>query len=362
MTSVEEAKSLLREAKDKVNCDPDNHHRDFVLADEQNGSEAELDFQKVEFQPNIHTAIATVLIEQLQRYISDINSDDEDSADEAETEPVREILPYDVGNYEKSPSPVQYLESDDIPRLSAFRPALNDVTVNQKTDFRNPADIKLQAFRVTSPLQPELVAFKKFTKNQIIGSNFEVKVVSRIPGATRIMGDNESDEPIEYNAIDEDPVALPNEFDALYYDGVMFVFNPGKFEDMFDYFEEYKNDAEDVFEYINTSDLRIQEFGRVKNIIKNSRNSLRKMRKIRNRGRYSDLDRSKAEGLISEWDLDIYVDTNEDGEWQIKIPDFRKVGDVLRLLDDNLVVSGMDLVEDLDNEHKYLVTGSQESR
>lgn len=362
MTSAEEAKSLLREAKDKVNCDPENHHRDFVLADERDDPEEELEFQKVEFQSNIHTAIATVLIEQLQRYISDVDSGDEDSSDEDETEPIREITPYNVGNYEKSPSPVQYLPEDEISRLSVFRSALNDVTVNEKTDFRNPDDIKLQAFRVTSPLQPELVAFKKFTKNQIIGSNFEVKIVSQIPVASRFTGDEDGDEPIEYNAIDEDPVALPNEFDALYYDGVMFVFNPGKFEDMFDYFEEYKRDADDVFEYIEDSELQIQEFDRVKSIIKNSRNSLRKMRKIRNRGRYNDLDRSKAEGLISEWDLDIYVSTDEDGEWQIKIPDFRKVGDVLRLLDDNLVVSGMDLVEDLDDKHKYLVTGSQESR
>lgn len=362
MTTEEEAKDLLSEAKDKVNCDPDNHHRDFLLADKREESGEEYEFRKVEFHSEVHTAIATNLIEQLQRYISDIEANDDDSSDADETEPIREILTYDVGNYEKSPSPVQHLARDEISNLDAHRAALHDVTVNEKTDFRNPDNIEIQAFRVTSPMQPELVAFKKFTSRQVVGSNFEVMVVASeaLDSLSPLSGGN-SDEVTEYNEIKQSPVALPNEFDALYYDGTMFVFKAGKFEDMFDYFEAYEEDADEVFSYIEDSGLQIQEFDRVKEIVKNSRNSLRKMRKIQNRGRYDDLDRTRAEGLISEWDLAIYVE-GEGDNWQIKIPDFRKVGEILQLLDDNLVVSGMDLVEELGDEHKYLVTGSQESR
>lgn len=342
MVSDEEALTLLREAKEVANCDPEEYYRDFLLGYESSGESNEHTAKKVEFRPAIHTALNRNLTEQIQGYLSDLDGEEEE-----ETEPIREIKAFDVDNYEESPSPIQYLSPDEISCFDKFRPFINDLTITSKTDFSDTDNVGFQAFRIKNRMQPELVALSQFTNKQIVGSNFRVKVINRGPQ--------------EYTRLEQNPVALPDEFDAIYYDESILVFNPGKFETIFDFYEDYKQDADDVFSHLSSSDINIEGFDKFKKIIKNSKNSVRKMRKIKQRGRYTELDRNRAETLLSEWDMDISIDTDENGDWQIQIPDYRKVGQVLQLLDDNLVVSGMDLVDDLAEEQKYLVKGAQES-
>jgi len=343
MTSEEGARALLSEAKDIANCDPDTYHRDFLLAKEGDDDEFSYNSKKVEFHSNILTELNITLTEQLQSLLTDIKEPEESE----DIEQTRQILRYDVDNYNHSPSPIQYIDEDDVSHSDLVSDFLNHLTVNDVTDFSVTDDIVCQVFRIKDNFSPDLAAFRIFTKTQIVGSNFRVKVTT--------FGDK------EYNKLEENPVALPEYFDFLHYDGMFFVFNPGNFEKILDHFETYKKDAEEVLKHLEDSNINISDYRGFKSTVQKSNHALRRMRRIRKRGKYKNLNRNTVEQLISDWQLDVGVGENDDGEWEIKLKDLRNVGDILKILDDDLAVSGMDVISDTDNEEKYIVKGGKET-
>ena len=343
MTSEEEARTLLSEAKDVANCDPDTYHRDFLLAKEGDDVELRYKAQKVEFHSHILTELNITLTEQLQGLLADIRESDEaESKDQA-----RQILPYDVDNYNHSPTPIQYINEDDVSRSNLVSEFLNHLTVNNVTDFSTVDDTVCQVFRIKDNFSPDLVAFRVFTKKQIVGSNYRVKITT--------FGNQ------EYNKLEENPVALPDYFDFIHYDGMFFVFHPGNFEKILDHFETYKKDAAEVFGHLEDSNINISDYRGFKNTVQKSNNALRRMRRVRKRGKYKNLTRDTVEQLISEWQLDVGVSKNDEGVWEIKLDDLRNAGDILKILDDDLAVSGMDVISDTENEEKYIVKGGKET-
>ena len=345
MVTPSEAKDILIQAEETANGYPDDYHRDFLLAKEpEEGTKYEA--QKVDFHSNILTAVHKNLIEQLSDLVADITEEEDD--EENGKDKKRTIKPYDVDNYEESPSPIQYLHKSDVENSKIAENFLTELNVSETTDFESTGGVEFQTFRMRNNFQPELVAFREFTNRQIVGSSFRVKVAT--------FGDQ------EYNKMEENPIALPDMFDAIYYEGMFFVFNMSSFERMFGYFDKYQQDANEVFEYLNDSNINFQKFGRLRDTIRKSNSALRKMRKIKKREKYQNLTQDRVEKMISEWNLDLEVQTNEDGKWEIQIPDFRKVGQVLGLLDDDFVVSGIDIVADINEQERYFAKGAKESR
>ncbi|MDF9748301.1 Kiwa anti-phage protein KwaB-like domain-containing protein [Natrinema salsiterrestre] len=344
MTSVEEAKILLNEAKETANCDPDEYYRDFLLG--RTTAEDELNYkaEKVEFHSNILTELNITLTEQLQSLLTEIGADEESDDDG-----MRQVRPYNVDNHNHTPVPIQYLDDNEIPRTDLVKDFIDHITINDVTDFTSTSNVAFQAFRIKNNFSPDLVAFRKFTNRQIVGSNYRVKVTT--------FGDQ------EYNKLKENPVALPDKFDAIHYDDTFFVINPGNFERIFDYFTEYENDANEVFSDLRDSNINIADYPKFKETILNSDNALRQMRRIRKRGKYENLTRDIVEELVSDWNLDVYVDGDaDDDQWEIKLDDFRKIGDVLSLLDDDLAISGMDFISDVDDEERFIIKGLKETR
>jgi hypothetical protein len=79
------------------------------------------------------------------------------------------------------------------------------------------------------------------------------------------------------------------------------------------------------------------------------------MHKVRDRGLYEELSRDDVEEIVDEFELDIAVTTNEGGEWGIRIPDMRKKWDVIRILNDDHVLSYV-------SDNLFQVTGGKEER
>jgi len=345
MTSREEAEEAFSKALELANCDPSEYYRDFLITRERTDGEEEHEFQKIDFHSNILTEVGINLTEQVQSLQSDLK---EEEGDENGTDIQRDLLPFSVDNHDMSPQPVQYIDVDEIPQNHRFRSVLNDRIIHDESDFAEYDDIAYQTYRVKTDLQPRLVAFRNFSAKQIVGKNHRVKVV--------LEGTN------EYSTVQENPVALPDLFDAVYCDGIIFILNPSNFERLFDYFEAYEEDADDVFAYLEDSDINIDQWDRFKKTVKNSDSQLRRMRRIKNRGRYSELNRSIAEEMIQEFDVEVEIGEDDEGEWQIEIDDFRKVGEVLGLMDDDFVMSGMDVLSESEELQKYLTKGDKEPR
>mgnify|MGYP000297794912 CR=1 FL=1 len=347
MVSEEDARETFSEVLEYANCDPGQYYRDFLITRTKREQQEEYEFEKIDFHSNIHTEIGINLTEQIQRLWGDIG-DEEDDEEDDENDLQREILPYSVDNYDMSPKPIQYIEVDSIPNSHRFRSLLNDLSINNVTDFSTYSNIEYQAFRVKGSFQPKMVAFRLFTSRQIVGKNHRVKVA--------LTGQN------EYDKVEDNPVALPDQFDAVYCDDLIFVINPGKFEKLFDYFEAYEEDANEIFDHIEESNINIAEFDKFKQTVKNSDSQLRTMRRIKQRGRYEDLNRRLVEEMVDKFEVEVVVGEDEDGEWQIQLDDFRKVGEILNLFDDHFVFSGMDVLSGSEELQKYLAKGDIEAR
>ncbi|WP_435358450.1 Kiwa anti-phage protein KwaB-like domain-containing protein [Haloarchaeobius sp. DFWS5] len=347
MVSDREAKNMLQEAKEVANCDPEEYYRDFLLVRSSDNSEEENDVEKVGFHSDILTELNINLTNQIQYQLSALGESDEE--DDDDVDPRVEIKEYDVENLTQSPRPVQYIEEDGLGDEEHFRSVLNDLTISDETDFTRTDNIQFQVFRVKNNIRPELIAFRDFTTRQIIGSSYRVKIAT--------FGNQ------EYDKLKENPVALPDTFDVVYYDGVFFIFNHTSFERLFNYFENYEEDADEIFEYLVDSEINIADMEKVEQTVRNSRSGLRKMREIKNRGKYQDVTQERAETLISESeDVSLKVETEEDGTWQLRVTDFRKVGEILQLLNDDFVVSGLDIIADEDEEDKYIARGGKDPR
>ena len=77
------------------------------------------------------------------------------------------------------------------------------------------------------------------------------------------------------------------------------------------------------------------------------------MRQIEELGLYHDLEQDEVGEVVEEFDLDIRVGENSDGEWGITVPDMRKKWDVIRLLNDDHLYSSL-------TEGRYQVYGKDQ--
>ena len=72
--------------------------------------------------------------------------------------------------------------------------------------------------------------------------------------------------------------------------------------------------------------------------IRSDRWALRKMQPVGRRGLYNTIDRGDVENVTDEFELGIEA-VIKNGEWGITVPDMRKKWDVIRLLNDDHVMS-----------------------
>lgn len=330
---VESAHSLLSSAKDFVNEDPEKYTRQFLLIDKSDNSGSQYDAGEVPLHQNIQIKISRWILEQLQSELNKLRNQS------------RALAEYDIQNTNKKKVPIQYITSDDIPLFDRFEPVVNGDSFSETT-YQEEDSPSFQVFRAIDRLhQRRFAAFRVYTERQIIGKSWKIKAALR--GS-------------EYDTFEEELVALPNAYDLIYYDGtdeeceeeVLFIFKPGNFEKIFDYFETYEEKALNVFESLEQSDLVIHDLENLQKTIIGDNNSLRKMSVIEKRGVYDTLTLEEAGRIIEDYNLNLeIVNDPEEGEG-ISVPDLRHRHDLLRLLNDDHLAS------DLTNE-LYQVYGKE---
>lgn len=237
----------------------------------------------------------------------------------------RTLQEYDIRAIEQDTSPIQYISADEIPHPSRFEPLFTDTDIGQITTYEENYP-EFQSYRLN--VNPTITGFKRFTRRQIVEAEEHFRMYS---------------DDGEYSQFEEDLVTLPDNFDCIFYDGELIVLNPNNFESIFDYFETYLVHADEILTTIGESDINIRNYDEFVDSILDDRRALRKMEEIESIGLYDEITQSDVEEVVQTYDLSIDVYDSGD-EWEIVIPDLRNKWDVIRLLNDDHLIS--DLTED----------------
>lgn len=298
----------------------DSLHRDFVIAVDAPAAESILsdqnlsayEYYQVPLNPEAHQSIQDSAESQVRRHLDKIEKGSQ------------ELEKYSISNTDKDTVPLQYVELDDIDRPERYV-RMMDADSFDEASYEKKSDIAFQALRLTSERTGErVICLQKFTKHQISIDSDGIRLTKGEEG---------------YDQFDQAVITIPERIDCLWYQDTIFVFRSKRFEDIFDYLEQYKRHANTVLEGIDESELHIHNMDEFVDAIERDRRALRKMETVQNRGLYEKMRKEDVEDVVGEFDLGVQVETNDAGEWGITIPDLRQKWDVIRLLNDDHVVS-----------------------
>lgn len=235
---------------------------------------------------------------------------------------------YDISNRKKDDPLLEYVDVDDINGFDRFNGLLDTSPVGDSryTPGNEPA---FQAYRIVENDEVKFAALQKFTQRQVLSDDDGVKLAFS-PGSE------------DYNPFTGTVVSFLSSIDCFYYDGRIYILTPNRFEDIFDYLHEYKDDANDVLTTVKDSSINISDFDKFVDSVRNDRRALRKMREIKEIGVYKDLTREEVEQIVADFNLSIHIEDGDDNEdWAIAIPDMRKKWDIIRLLNDDHLYSDL---------------------
>lgn len=331
MVGKSTAKETLKEALEFIDASADERTRDFVIArpttiETEDGNEKGYDLGELAFHSNVVDELEDIVADRIRREI--------ELAVDGETKSFEQ---YHISNVDKDVEPLQYLEAESIPNFGRFEEIVTNPDCDD-TSFTEGDRPDFQAVRTKDGNGNMVIAFQKYSNRQILGSSYRLKF--------SLSGN-------EYDRFHDDLLAIPERVDALYYDGLIFVFAPSKFEDIFDYLEMYESRATTVFEGLDDSEIKIHNFKEFAKSVRNDRRALRKMRQIEELELYRDLEQDEVEEVVEEFSLGVKVGENSDGEWGLTVPDMRKKWDVIRLLNDDHLYSSL-------TEGRYQVYGKDQ--
>lgn len=282
--------------------------------EDSEGTGQEFGFGEVPIIHPIPNELNQVVVDRLERRINQYQNGKKD------------IVEYSLTNLNRDDAPIQQLEGDDFPMLDSIDELL---TVNNfpDTSYEKPRP-DFQVIRIRDSGGRTLLAFRLYTNYQLIREDKKSLMFLRDQ---------------EYTKVEQDEmVALPNKLDALYFDGVFTVFKQKNFEDIFDWVDELEEQTDDVLATIETSEVLVHDMEELRTRVGSDRRKMRKMYEVTQNGIVDDLDMSTAEDIIDEFGLDLDIVENGDGEEGIAIPNGNKVWDVIRLFNNDHLVSPVD--------------------
>lgn len=227
---------------------------------------------------------------------------------------------YRLANADKEKSFVQYEPIDNLPSPDNFDRLFEGQRFTH-TSYIEGEKPEFQAIRIRGPDNDRMaIAFLHYTRRQVLGRTSWLRMK---------VGDD------SHREVEESILSIPDRVDAVYYDGVFFVFDQSKFEKMFDYLDQYEEQADDVVETIRENDIPFEDFELFEDAIYGNNRVLRLMHKVHKRGAYEEMDSDDAEYIRENFDTDVKFKENDDGDLIITMDDKRDVWAVLRFFNDD---------------------------
>lgn len=299
----------LKDAKDFA--ESDERTRDIILGrevDEDNDDGKEFNFGEVPINQEIGDYIQETVVNRIKKRIN--KCENGESTFEG----------FDVSNINKDTNPVQYLQKEDFPFSDALEEAMESENNIEDTDYEEGSKPEFQAIRIKDSDCKMLIAIRNYTNRQIV--NKKNSFFMKKSGDT-------------YNKFEDEPVELPSKIDAIYYEGVFYIFKQQAFEDIFDYTDHLQDSAESVLDTIEDQGVPIHDMSDLREVAMRDSNKLRKLHEISESGIAEELDLETAKTIISEYELNLDIVENEDGEEGIRIPNGRHVWTAIRLFNND---------------------------
>lgn len=274
-------------------------------------------FGRVNTRGQMANHLVTLVGDEVQSVVSDLNDEDEELAE----------APYDIANKNRDENLVQHLPFDDIEQSDRFEPIVNG-DIDAEDSFKTYYDLNFVAIRLRHPdTDTTIVAFQTFTRGQVLKTD-ESLILSRFQAAT-----SDSEEPVYQAEVEDTLYQLPYRVDATYHDGTVYVFDQRRFESIFDYYDEFRNAADDVITDLNEMDIPIAGMEHIETAYQHFPNAARLFYDVRELGRYENLNQETLEYLYENFSPDAIVEDN--GEYRIEASDRFDVWGVLRVLNDS---------------------------
>lgn len=291
---------------------------------------------------NTDDAMADHLVNLVADEVQSVVDELEDEEEELST------TEYDIANKNRDKDLVQHLPFEDIEQSDRFEPIV-DGTVNESDSFDTHYDLSFVAIRLLLPSDTTLVAFQTFSKGQVLKTE-ESLLLSTIQERTG----GENNEPVYKAEVEDTFYQLPYRVDALYIDDteIVNVFNQQRFERIFDYYDEFRDAAEEVVTELEDMDIPISGMEYIETGYQHFPNAARLFYDVRELGRYRNLDQKNLEYLYENFSPDPIV--QENGEYQIEATDRFDVWGVLRVLNDSHLESPV-------TDSRYVSHSKQES-
>lgn len=122
--------------------------------------EEELVIRQLPLHHSIDIELNSIFVEELYKVVAKVVKAEDVSLEE-----------YRASNIEREEKPIQYLPVDDIPDYAVFKPFTRESGFEETSleTFKAPV---FQALRVRNGLGKMFVAFRKFSRRQIVGSSW----------------------------------------------------------------------------------------------------------------------------------------------------------------------------------------------
>lgn len=282
--------------------------RDLLVARESGEEESGFDIGEVPLGEEIADKLQELVKNSIKDHIDDCKSGKKDFEE------------HDINNVDKDKTPVQYinLENNDFPFVETIQNLANNHNFPD-TSYKDPRP-DFQAIRIKNSDGKKLVALRNYTNHQLVGQKDRYLMWFK---------DN------RYDKFEDEVIKLPNKIDAIYYDNTIYIFKQRSFEDIFDYEEHLIQEVESVYEEIEESDVLIHNMDEFQQRANNDREKLRKLHEVSRNGITDELTMERAQMIIDEYDLNLELEENEDGEKGIRIPNGRLVWTAIRLFNND---------------------------
>jgi hypothetical protein len=280
-------------------------------------------FGRVNIQSQMADHLESLVSEEVQSVVDDLDDDEDGLA----------VAPYDIANKNRDEDLVQHLSFDEIEQSNRFEPIING-SVDQEDSFTSYYDINFVAIRFRpSDTDTTIVAFQTFTKGQVLKTD-ESLILSTIQGAV-----SDSEEPVYDAEVEDTMYQLPYRIDAVYNEDTIYVFDQRRFESIFDYYDEFRNAADEVITDLRDIEITIDGMEHIETAYQDFPNAARLFYDVRELGRYENLDQNSLEYLYENFSPDSIIQA--DGEYQLEVTDRFDVWGFLRVLNDSHLESSI---------------------
>lgn len=317
--------SFLSDGPDEIARSDSDRYRDFIITEkyEDDGS-VSFNFGEVDLDPDSYDQLQWLVRNNVKSRVTPLEEGRKEFARYGEARDDRDT--------------VKYLTSEDLPLLEQVDDLFNETDI-ESTTYHNGLDPNFQAIRIRDHEDKMVIGLQHYWKNQLLGNTSLFNLYYKEGGG--------------HEPIDEPIISIPDRLDAVYYDGILFIFQDWRFEQMFDYHRVYEEISEQVIDAVRENEVEFQDMDMVEDAILSNPIMMRKLDDVQRTGYYENIDIDDIEWVIDEYEREGISVEGTGPDREVVLSNRRKVWELIHILNDDHVESRL-------TDTAYQATGSKE--